>query len=41
MEYATPLYDPPSGPAPRAAGRTPREVAEQVSRAVCIVLAAP
>jgi S1-C subfamily serine protease len=39
IEYATPLYDPPSGPAPRAAGRTPREVTEQATRAVCIVLA--
>jgi S1-C subfamily serine protease len=41
MEYATPLYDPPSGPDRRAAARTPREVADQAERAVCIVVAGP
>lgn len=41
MEYATPLYDPPSGPDSRAEVRTPREVTEQAVRAVCIVLAGP
>jgi hypothetical protein len=41
MEYATPLYDPPDQPASLTAKRTPREVVEQVSRAVCIVLVGP
>lgn len=41
MEYATPLYDPPSGPSDRASARTPREAAEQAARAVWIVLAGP
>jgi S1-C subfamily serine protease len=41
MEYATPLYDPPSVPVARPAVQKPREVAEQATRAVCIVLAAP
>lgn len=41
MDYATPLYDPPSGPDSHGAARTPREAAEQAARAVCIVLVAP
>jgi hypothetical protein len=41
MDYATPLYDPPSWPDRRAAARTPREVADLAARAVCIVVAGP
>ena len=41
MEYATPLYDRPDQPASLAASRTPREVVEHASRAVCIVLVGP
>src|SRR5262245_9503161 len=41
MEYATPLYDPPDQPASLTASRTPREVVEHASRAVCIVLVGP
>jgi len=41
MEYATPLYDRPGGPGTRGAPRTPREMAEQAARAVCIVVAGP
>lgn len=41
MEYATPLYDPPSEVDSRAPARTPREAAAQAERAVCIVLVGP
>ena len=41
MEYATPLYDPPSGADGRAPARTPREAAAQAERAICIVLVGP
>src|SRR4026207_2399430 len=41
MEYATPLYDPPSGPDNRPAARSPRAVADQAAHAVCIVVAGP
>ena len=41
MEYATPLYDPPGGPEHPAVAQTPRQVAEQAVRAVCIVLVGP
>jgi hypothetical protein len=43
IDYATPLFDVPRGlqlPSDRPA-RTPREVVEQASRAVCIVLVGP
>jgi len=41
MEYASLLYDPPGGSDHGSAGGTPREVAEQAARAVCIVPAGP
>jgi S1-C subfamily serine protease len=44
IDYATPLFDVPrAAPAPgeRPAARTPREVVEQASQAVCIVFAQP
>jgi S1-C subfamily serine protease len=44
IDYATPLFDVPRGlPAPgdRPAAKAPREVVEQASQAVCIVLVGP
>jgi hypothetical protein len=44
IDYATPLFDVPRGrsaPGDRPAARMPREVVEQASQAVCIVLAGP
>src|SRR6266851_57596 len=44
IDYATPLFDVPRGlsvPGDRSAVKTPREVVEQASQAVCIVLVAP
>ena len=44
IDYATPLFDVPRGrsaPGDRPAARTPREVVDQASQAVCIVLAGP
>ena len=44
IDYATPLFDMPRGlnvPGYRPAVKTPREVVEQASRAVCIVLVGP
>ncbi len=44
IDYATPLFDVPRGrsaPGDRPMARTPREVVEQASQAVCIVLAGP
>jgi hypothetical protein len=44
IDYATPLFDVPRGlraTSDRPAARTAREVIEQASQAVCIVLVAP
>jgi S1-C subfamily serine protease len=44
IDYATPLFDVPRGlsaPGDRPAAKTSREVIEQASQAVCIVLVAP
>jgi S1-C subfamily serine protease len=44
IDYARPLFDVPrAAPAPgeQPAARTPREVVEQASQAVCIILAGP
>ena len=44
IDYATPLFDVPRGlhaAGDRPAARTPREVVEQASQAVCIVLVGP
>ena len=44
IDYATPLFDvphAPTAPGDRSAVKTPREVVEQASQAVCIVLVAP
>lgn len=44
IDYATPLFDVPRGlraPGDRPAAKTPRDVVEQASQAVCIVLVGP
>ena len=44
IDYATPLFDvphAPTAPGDRPAAKTPRDVVEQASQAVCIVLVAP
>jgi len=44
IDYATPLFDVPHAmatPGDRPAAKTPRDVVEQASQAVCIVLVAP